>query len=55
MPDEKIKEETDGNPDTMYEDTRAHERKGMMIDDSPSPALEKDGKIAEDVQNYTGA
>jgi hypothetical protein len=55
MPNGKIKEETDGNPRTMYEDLRAHERKGMMIEDSPSPALKKDGKIAEDVQNYTGA
>ncbi|MBP1156187.1 MULTISPECIES: hypothetical protein [unclassified Paenibacillus] len=34
MPNEKIDKETDGNPETMYEDTRVHERIGFRADDT---------------------
>ncbi|WP_171653522.1 hypothetical protein [Paenibacillus foliorum] len=34
MPNEKIDKETDGNPETVYEDTAAHERTGFMVEDT---------------------
>jgi len=33
MPDDKLDIETDGNPQTMYEDTKAHDRPGFRVDD----------------------
>ncbi|MCZ8521975.1 MULTISPECIES: hypothetical protein [Paenibacillus] len=33
MPYEKLDIETDGNEETMYEDTEAHERTGFAIDE----------------------
>ena len=33
MPKENIIEETDGNPETKNEDTRAHERRGFITDE----------------------
>ncbi len=34
MPHNKIVDETDGDPNTAYEDTSAHERLGFGADDS---------------------
>jgi hypothetical protein len=34
MPNEKIKIETDGDPEAIYEDTEAHERTGFMVEDT---------------------
>ncbi|WP_274361442.1 hypothetical protein [Paenibacillus thermotolerans] len=34
MPKDKLKDERDGNPKTVYEDTKAHERIGLRQDDS---------------------
>jgi hypothetical protein len=34
MPNNKIVDETDGDPNTAYEDTTAHERLGFGVDDS---------------------
>ncbi len=34
MPNERIVPETDGDPRTVYEDTNAHERLGLRIDDT---------------------
>ncbi|MFE5317883.1 hypothetical protein ACFQ88_04135 [Paenibacillus sp. NPDC056579] len=33
MPNEQVDRETDGNPQTMYEDTAVHERPGFRVDD----------------------
>jgi hypothetical protein len=33
MPDDKVDKETDGNPNTEYEDTEAHPRLGFRVDD----------------------
>ncbi|WP_240414871.1 hypothetical protein [Paenibacillus periandrae] len=34
MPNQKIEIETDGDPQTIYEDTDAHERTGFMVEDT---------------------
>lgn len=34
MPKDRIKVETDQDPRTVYEDTAAHKRPGMVIDDA---------------------
>ncbi|MCS7463366.1 hypothetical protein N0M98_24900 [Paenibacillus doosanensis] len=34
MPNERIEIETDGNPETIYEDTKSHERIGFRADDT---------------------
>lgn len=34
MPDERLEKETDGNPDTLYEDVDKHERLGFFVNDS---------------------
>ncbi|SFM16910.1 hypothetical protein SAMN03159341_11910 [Paenibacillus sp. 1_12] len=34
MPNEKINIETDGDSETIYEDTEAHERTGFMVEDT---------------------
>ncbi|MCR8634577.1 MULTISPECIES: hypothetical protein [Paenibacillus] len=40
MPKEKINIETDGNPETVYEDTAAHERTGFMVEDTKQISYE---------------
>lgn len=45
MPNEQIDIETDGNPETMYEDTTSHERIGFRADDDTS--LRNYGKPGE--------
>jgi hypothetical protein len=34
MPHDKIDEETDGNPETMYEDTTEHDRTGFIVNNN---------------------
>lgn len=34
MPDEKLKNETDGDRTTAYEDTEKHERTGLKLDEA---------------------
>lgn len=34
MPNQKIDIDTDGDPETIYEDTEAHERKGFREEDT---------------------
>lgn len=42
MPDEHLEKETDGNPDTQYEDLAKHERLGFFVNDSEE--LSKDAE-----------
>ncbi|GIP37018.1 hypothetical protein J31TS4_02980 [Paenibacillus sp. J31TS4] len=41
MPHDHIEPETDGNPDTIYEDTNAHERLGFRVDDKTQLNIEE--------------
>jgi hypothetical protein len=34
MPNEKLDKETDGNPETAYEDTAPHERLGFRVNET---------------------
>ncbi|UVI27272.1 hypothetical protein [Paenibacillus spongiae] len=34
MPNNKVDVETDGDPQTIYEDTTAHERTGFFLEDT---------------------
>ncbi|WP_179223714.1 hypothetical protein [Paenibacillus tyrfis] len=34
MPQDKLEKETDGNPETVYEDLESHEREGFRTDDT---------------------
>ncbi|WP_237712795.1 hypothetical protein, partial [Paenibacillus elgii] len=34
MPQDKLEKETDGNPETVYEDLESHERDGFRTDDT---------------------
>lgn len=34
MPQDKLEKETDGNPETVYEDLTSHERDGFRTDDT---------------------
>jgi hypothetical protein len=51
MPNEKLNQETDKNPDTKMEDDTAHEPTGF-IQDIPQTNSIEDGRIADEMNIY---
>jgi hypothetical protein len=51
MPNEKLNQETDKNPDTKMEDDTAHEPTGL-IQDIPQTNSIEDGRIADEMNIY---
>jgi hypothetical protein len=50
MPNEKINIETDGDPETIYEDTDAHERTGFMVEDTKQIRYEDENEIEDGIE-----
>ncbi|WP_169306713.1 hypothetical protein [Cohnella pontilimi] len=49
MPDEKIRDETDGDPSTQYEDTSAYERYGFRVGDNSEISGEDESERPADL------
>jgi hypothetical protein len=47
MPDEKLHDLTDGDPNTAYEDTSQHERYGFRVGDNPELSGDEPDKPAD--------